>query len=60
MVLKMDDFEPEEFYDLQKSLETPAHISCLTFGHAGHLFAGSGEHQVNLTLWFGNLPKSAR
>jgi hypothetical protein len=33
---------PEDVFFLQRTLSTPAHISSLAFGHAGHLFAGSG------------------
>ena len=33
---------PEDVFGLQRTLYTPAHISSLAFGHAGHLFAGSG------------------
>jgi len=31
-------------YVLKKSLQTPAHISSLAFGHTVHLFAGSGKY----------------
>lgn len=49
----MDTFAPTETFTLLKTLETPSHVSSLAFGHAGHLFAGSGEflnhlaHEVN-------------
>ncbi|KIM48722.1 hypothetical protein M413DRAFT_15055 [Hebeloma cylindrosporum] len=33
---------------LQKSLSTPSHISSLTFGHAGHLFAGSDDGSLRV------------
>lgn len=36
-------FEPIEFYALQRTLQTPSHITSLAFGHAGHLFAGSED-----------------
>lgn len=39
----MDSFAPTETFTLLKTLETPSHVSSLAFGHAGHLFAGSGE-----------------
>jgi hypothetical protein len=45
----MENFEQVEFYHLQKTLETPAHVSCLNFGHAGHLFVGSGECRTGQT-----------
>jgi hypothetical protein len=40
----MEQVEPPQhtIFVLQKSLSTPSHISSLAFGHAGHLFAGSG------------------
>ena len=34
---------PEDIFFLHRTLNTPAHISSLAFGHAGHLFAGSGK-----------------
>ena len=34
--------QQDAIFILQKSLSTPSHISSLAFGHAGHLFAGSG------------------
>ena len=37
---------PENFFFLQRTLRTPAHISSLAFGHAGHLFAGSGMYAL--------------
>ena len=40
----MDGPKALEGYDLVKTLEIPAHISCLAYGHAGHLYVGSGEH----------------
>ncbi|KAF9479303.1 WD40 repeat-like protein [Pholiota conissans] len=33
----------QEIYRLDKTLESPAHIASLAFGHAGHLFAGSDD-----------------
>lgn len=53
----MDSIAPTETFTLLKTLETPAHVSSLAFGHAGHLFAGSGEflsrlaHEVNRLSW---------
>ena len=49
----MDDSKALENYDLVKALEIPAHVSCLAYGHAGHLYVGSGEHHssfIHLTL----------
>ncbi|KAF9558000.1 hypothetical protein CPC08DRAFT_736537 [Agrocybe pediades] len=38
----------QEVFVLEKSLSTPAHISSLTFGHAGHLFAGSDDGSLRV------------
>jgi len=49
----MEQVEPlqHSIFILQKSLSTPSHISSLAFGHAGHLFAGSGMFvQVEASL----------
>jgi len=43
MSINLEPFEPIEFYALQRTLETPSHITSLAFGHAGHLFAGSDD-----------------
>ncbi|KAF5386665.1 hypothetical protein D9615_001565 [Tricholomella constricta] len=43
-----EPFEPNEWYSLQRTLQTPSHISCLAFGHAGHLFAGSDDGSLRV------------
>ena len=43
-----------EYFSLEKTLDTPAHISSLTFGHAGHLFAGSGKFKPRLIPIYGD------
>jgi len=43
---------PPPRYALEKVLETPAPITSLTFGHAGHLFAGSGKLNSASTIDF--------
>ena len=42
--------EREDIFFLQRTLSTPAHISSLAFGHAGHLFAGSGMTLHNVSV----------
>ncbi|TFK42297.1 WD40-repeat-containing domain protein [Crucibulum laeve] len=37
-----------DLYSLHKTLLTPAHISSLAFGHAGHLFAGSDDGSLRV------------
>ncbi|KAG6810284.1 hypothetical protein H0H92_012582 [Tricholoma furcatifolium] len=44
-------FEPttsSERYTLQRTLQIPSHVSCLAFGHAGHLFAGSDDGSLRV------------
>lgn len=48
MVHITEPFEPNEWYTLQRSLQTPAHISCLALGHAGHLFAASADGSLRV------------
>jgi len=38
----------EDNFFLQHTLSTPAHISSLAFGHAGHLFAGSDDGSLRI------------
>ncbi|KAG6910284.1 hypothetical protein DXG01_011681 [Tephrocybe rancida] len=40
--------KPGERYSIQRTLETPAHVSCLAFGHAGHLFAGADDGSLRV------------
>lgn len=40
----MEPSESTDSYALQKTLEIPSHISCLTLGYADHLFVGSGKY----------------
>ncbi|KAF8077662.1 WD40-repeat-containing domain protein, partial [Lyophyllum atratum] len=40
--------EPNEWYSIQRTLKTPAHISSLAFGHAGHLYAGSDDGSIRV------------
>ena len=43
----MDPIEPiQEVFNLDRTLYSPAHIASLAFGHAGHLFAGSGQWHI--------------
>ncbi|KAF5330756.1 hypothetical protein D9619_005325 [Psilocybe cf. subviscida] len=35
-------------FRLEQSLETPAHIASLAFGHAGHLFTGSDDGSLRV------------
>ncbi|PPQ87974.1 hypothetical protein CVT25_001053 [Psilocybe cyanescens] len=35
-------------FSLEKSLNIPAHVSSLAFGHAGHLFAGSDDGSLRV------------
>ncbi|GLB34660.1 putative WD40 repeats [Lyophyllum shimeji] len=48
MVHTSDPFQPNEWYTLQRVLQTPAHITCLASGHAGHVFAGSADGSLRV------------
>ncbi|KDR73652.1 hypothetical protein GALMADRAFT_280791 [Galerina marginata CBS 339.88] len=39
---------PQDVFSLDKTLNTPSHVSSLAFGHAGHLFAGSDDGSLRV------------
>lgn len=43
-----EPFDPSEWYTLQRTLQTPAQVTCLAFAHASHLFAGSDDGSVRI------------